>query len=902
MRVLSYDVGGNFGTRNRVFVEFALVLWAARKLGRPVKFTATRSEAFLSDYQGRDLVSRVELALRKDGQFLAMRATNISNLGARCVSLSPLSKGAGLVPGSYAIPAATLRAMAVFTNTMPTNAYRSSGRPEVTFVIERLIDIAAADLGFDRIELRRKNLISPDAMPYRNAVGMRYDSGRYRENMDWAMEIADWTGFEERKHAAAKRGKLLGRGLANYVESSIGAPNEQARISVRPQRRVDVVIGTQPSGQGHETSFAQVISDLLQVPVETVNLILGDTDVVKAGGGSHSGRSMRHAATVFAKALPELIAKGKRIAAIVLGTAPDRIEFDDGRFGWRDTNRSFDFLELAEEAARHELPEDLKDGIAVVTDNEMHDPVFPNGCAACEVEIDPETGEVRITRYASVDDVGRCINPLIVHGQTHGAIAQGIGQAMWEQCFVEPDSGQPLVGSLMDYGMPRADTVPPFRTEIAEVLSPTNPLGIKAGGEGGTTAAPAVIVSAIVDALADYGVRDIKMPATPYNIWRTIRDAQAKHGEQDMPLMSGGDAVVRSLLGHGISTIYCLPGVQSDHLFNAMFDVGDALDAVHTRHEQGAAYMALGAALATGKPAVYSVVPGPGFLNSSAALATAYSTGARVLALVGQIPGPAIGKGHGFLHEIPDQLGILRTLTKAAERADRPPDAPGVIARAFKALRSGRPRPVGVEVPPDMLAARAEIELCPPLPPDPEPPLDEDAIEQAADLLAKAECPVIFVGGGALEAAAEVRALAERLTAPVVAYRRGKGVLDDRHPLSHAFPGGHALWPKADVVLAVGDATAASAQRLGHRRQAQDHQGRHRPRRARPHPHAGDRPRRRCGVGAQAPCRASRPFARHAAGPPGAQPRAQGADRGRRFRRAGAAGRVSARHPRRAAR
>lgn len=271
-----------------------------------------------------------------------------------------------------------------------------------------------------------------------------------------------------------------------------------------------------------------------------------------------------------------------------------------------------------------------------------------------------------------------------------------------------------------------------------------------------------------------------------------------------MPLMSGGDAVVRSLLGHGISTIYCLPGVQSDHLFNAVFDAGDALEAVHTRHEQGAAYMALGAALATGRPAVYSVVPGPGFLNSTAALATAYSTGARVLALVGQIPGPAIGKGHGLLHEIPDQLGILRTLTKSAERADKPQDAPGAIARAFKGLRSGRPRPMGVEVPPDMLAARAEVELCAPLPPDPPPALDEAAIERAADLLAKAECPLIFVGGGALEAAAEVRALAERLTAPVVAHRRGKGVLDGRHPLSHGYPGGHALWPKADVVLAVG--------------------------------------------------------------------------------------------------
>ncbi|MCC6777297.1 MAG: xanthine dehydrogenase family protein molybdopterin-binding subunit [Hyphomicrobiales bacterium] len=527
LRVLAYDVGGNFGTRNRVFVEFGLVLWAARKLGRPVKYTATRSEAFLTDYQGRDLVTKVELALRKDGRFLALRATNISNVGARCVSLSPLSKGAGLVPGSYAIPAATLRAMAVYTNTMPTQAYRSSGRPEVTFAIERLIDIAAQRLGFDRIALRRKNLIPPSAMPYRNAVGMRYDSGRYKDNMDRAMKIADWDGFTRRKREAAKRGMLLGRGLANYVESSIGAPNEQARITVRPEGRVDVVIGTQPSGQGHETSFAQVVSDLLQVPVDRVQIIVGDTDVVKVGGGSHSGRSMRHAATVFAKALPELIAKGKRVAAIILGTAPDQIELRDGRFGARETNRSFDFLELAQEATRHTLPDDLAGGIAVVTDNEMHDPVFPNGCAICEVEIDPATGTVTITRYASVDDVGRCINPSIVDGQTHGAIVQGIGQAMWEQCVIDPDSGQPLVGSLMDYGLPRADALPSFTTEIAEVLSPTNPLGIKAGGEGGTTAAPAVVVSAMVDALRDYGVQDFKMPATPYRVWQAIRTARA---------------------------------------------------------------------------------------------------------------------------------------------------------------------------------------------------------------------------------------------------------------------------------------------------------------------------------------------------------------------------------------
>ena len=529
VRVLSYDVGGNFGTRNRVFVEFGLVLWASQKVGRPVKCTVTRSDAFLSDYQGRDLVTEVELALDGRGRFLAMRATNISNVGARCVSLSPLSKGSGLIPGSYDIAAATLRSVAVFTNTMPTNAYRSSGRPEVTFAIERLVDAAADQLGIDRVALRRRNLIRPNAMPYRNAVGMLYDSGRYEENMDWAMRIADWKGFPARRREARRRGKLLGLGLANYVESSIGAPREQTRIKVQLDGHVDVVIGTQPSGQGHETSFAQVVSDLLHVPAESVRIILGDTDVVRVGGGSHSGRSMRHAATVFAKAAVDLIAKGKAIAAAVMDVAPESVSFSDGRFVSRDTNRTFDFLELAAEAAHHALPEALKDGIAVVTDNEMHDPVFPNGTAICEVEIDPDTGETTVTRYASVDDVGRCINPLIVHGQTHGAIAQGVGQAMSEQIYLDPDSGQPLTGSLMDYAMPRADTLPSFTTEIAEVLSPTNPLGIKAGGEGGTTAAPAVVISAILDALRELGVREMPMPATPYAIWTAIRGAKARN-------------------------------------------------------------------------------------------------------------------------------------------------------------------------------------------------------------------------------------------------------------------------------------------------------------------------------------------------------------------------------------
>jgi carbon-monoxide dehydrogenase large subunit len=529
LRVLSYDVGGNFGTRNRPFVEFGLVLWAAGKLKRPVKYTATRSEAFLTDYQGRDLVTKVEVAFDHGGRALAMRADNISNTGARCVSLSPLSKGSGLITGNYDIPVASLRSRAIFTNTMPTNAYRSSGRPEVTFAIERLMDKAADQLGMDRLRIRRKNFVKPKAMPYRNAVGMNYDSGTYESNLDLALKIADAEGFKQRKREAKKRGRLLGLGIAPYVESSIGSPKERTEITVKPNGVVDVVIGTQPSGQGHETSFAQVVADLIAVPHAAINIIIGDTDIVSVGGGSHSGRSMRHAATVISKGVPELIGKAKKIAALVLNAPLDKIEWKDGRFSSPTSNRSFDFLELAKEAAKVALPPELKAGLAIAADNEMHDPVFPNGCAVCEVEIDPDTGKLDLVRYAAVDDVGRCINPMIVHGQTHGGIAQGVGQALWEHCYVDPSSGQPLAGSFMDYGMPHAHTLPSFETEIVEVLSPTNPLGIKAGGEGGTTPALAVIVSGIVDALKEFGVRDIQMPATPYAIWQAIQDAKAKH-------------------------------------------------------------------------------------------------------------------------------------------------------------------------------------------------------------------------------------------------------------------------------------------------------------------------------------------------------------------------------------
>ena len=515
VRILSFDVGGNFGTRNRAYVEFGLVMWASKKIARPVKFRAERSESFLTDYQGRDLVTEVSLAMDKNGRFLAMRADNLSNVGYCCVSLSPLSKGSGLITGSYDIPYATLRARAVFSNTMATQAYRSSGRPEVTFAIERLVDKAARQIGMDRLEIRRRNMITPSQMPYVNAIGSTYDSGEYEINMNRALKLADWDGVAQRRVDAGSRGKLFGLGFANYVESSIGSPKERADIIVR-QNTIEVVIGTQPTGQGHETSFAQVTADLLHVPFENVFITIGDTDIVTAGGGSHSGRSMRHAATVIALATQDLIERGRVVAAEILNVPVEQVLFNEGVFSGPN-QQQWDWYGLAAQAG------DLR----VRRDNEMHTPVFPNGTCICEIEIDPNTGSLEITRYATVDDVGRCINPLIVHGQTHGGIAQGVGQALWEQCYVDLHSGQPQVGSFMDYGMPRFDNLPSFKTEIAEVLSPTNPFGVKAGGEGGTTPALAVIVSAIEDALMPVcGPVELSMPITPLKIWSAIDQAK----------------------------------------------------------------------------------------------------------------------------------------------------------------------------------------------------------------------------------------------------------------------------------------------------------------------------------------------------------------------------------------
>jgi aerobic carbon-monoxide dehydrogenase large subunit len=339
--------------------------------------------------------------------------------------------------------------------------------------------------------------------------------------------LADWQGIEARRAEARARGKILGVGFANYVESSIGTPKERADVVVRPDG-VEVVIGTQPAGQGHETSFAQVTADLLGVPFDNVTITLGDTDVVSAGGGTHSGRSVRHASTVLALASEDLIAKGQALAAHCLGVPLDSVLFEDSVFRVADRNTFLSWFELARRADDEGLPAHLRGGLKVRRDSEMHTPVFPNGACACEIEIDPETGGLDIVRYATVDDVGRCINPLIVHGQTHGGIAQGVGQALWEQCHIDPGSGQPTSGSLMDYGMPRFDNMPSFKTQIVEVLSPTNPFGVKAGGEGGTTPAPAVIMSAVEDALSEFGPIDFEMPATALKIWSLIQRGRAR--------------------------------------------------------------------------------------------------------------------------------------------------------------------------------------------------------------------------------------------------------------------------------------------------------------------------------------------------------------------------------------
>ena len=519
VRVVARDVGGNFGTRNSCYPEFALVAWAARRLGRPVKWTADRREAFLADYHGRDLTARAELALDTDGTFLAFRGANTSNVGAHAVSFHPLNKGMALTATVYRMPAAAIRGRAVITNTSPTTPYRSSGRPEVMFIMERLIDLAARRHGFDRLELRRKNLVRAAAMPHRNSMGVVYDSGDYQAALDRAVVLADWSGFESRRAEARRRGRYRGIGVANYIELNTGFSRERAHITVRPEGRVDLVLGTLSAGQGHATSFAQLLVEWLGVELSQVQLITGDTDVTVVGGGAHSARALRLAAIVMAKASDQIVEKGRRIAARLLEAAEADIEFAGPRFRVKGTDRSVDLFE----AARAETLDGL-------SDETMPQPSFPYGSAVCEVEVDPETGVVELVRYTTVDDCGRAVNPMILHGQTHGGIAQGVGQALWEACAYDRESGQLLSATLMDYALPRADMLPAFTTEISEVPSTSHPLGLRGGGEGGTTPALGAVVNAIVDALAELGVEHIEMPVTSERVWEAMRAARAVRG------------------------------------------------------------------------------------------------------------------------------------------------------------------------------------------------------------------------------------------------------------------------------------------------------------------------------------------------------------------------------------
>jgi carbon-monoxide dehydrogenase large subunit len=523
VRVVIGDVGGHFGARGMLDAECVIVTWAARKTGRPVKWTSDRSEGFLSDYQGRDLTVSVELAIDNVGNFLAMRGKNISNLGAYTVSFQPLQKGVEIMTSLYQIPIVDFHVQAVISNTPPTRPYRSAGRPEVMYVMERLIDLAAFDYGFDRVDLRRRNLIPPEKLPFKNPFGMIYDNGRYQEAMDLALRLSDWDNFEKRRQEAVTRGKCLGIGVSNYIDTGTGAPRERAEIKVQADGNVDVIIGTVSTGQGHETSFAQLLTEWLNVPIDKVRILTGDTAFVKVGGGTHSGRGMRMASIVIWNCVQEIIDKGRKITSLIINCNLEDVIFEDGRFIYKETEQSISLFELAAAfELRKDWPNDLKEGLFSISDITNNTPAFSYGSHVCEVEIDPDLGTLIISGYTAVDDVGLAINPMIVDGQTHGGIVQGVGQALMEQCFYDSVTGQLLSGSLMDYAIPRADSFPFFSTAISEVASTSHPIGVRPGGEGGTTPALGVVINAITHALSGYGVRHVEMPATPERIVKAI--------------------------------------------------------------------------------------------------------------------------------------------------------------------------------------------------------------------------------------------------------------------------------------------------------------------------------------------------------------------------------------------
>lgn len=531
LRVIAPDVGGGFGSKIFIYAEETVCAWASKRVGRPVKWTCERGEAFLCDAHGRDHITDAELALDKDGRILGFRVKTVANMGAYLSTFSscvPTYLYATLLSGQYAIPAIYCEVDAVYTNTAPVDAYRGAGRPEATFLVERIVDKAARELGIDPAEMRRRNFIT--SFPHQTPVIMCYDAGDYAASLDKALELADYAGFPARKAEAARRGKLRGIGLSNYIEACGIAPSaavgslgagvglwESAEVRVNPTGNVEVLTGSHSHGQGHETTFAQLVSARLGIPIDQVSVIHGDTDKVQFGMGTYGSRSGAVGMSAIVKALDKVEAKARKIAAHILEASEGDIEFKDGRFTVAGTDRGLAFAEVALNAyVAHKFPtSEIEPGLK---EGAFYDPTnftFPAGCHICELEVDPETGVTEIVKWVAVDDFGTVINPMIVEGQVHGGIAQGVGQALMEHAVYDSD-GQLVTGSYMDYQMPRAEDLPSFQVGMTETRCPSNPLGMKGCGEAGAIAAPPAVINALTDAL---GTQTIPMPATPAKLW-----------------------------------------------------------------------------------------------------------------------------------------------------------------------------------------------------------------------------------------------------------------------------------------------------------------------------------------------------------------------------------------------
>ncbi|MGH7039482.1 MAG: xanthine dehydrogenase family protein molybdopterin-binding subunit [Stellaceae bacterium] len=530
IRVVTEDVGGGFGMKFFLYPEQILVLWAAKKLGRPVKWTAERGEAFVSDDQGRDNVTRLELFLDEGLRFQGLKVETIANMGAYLSNFAPeipTMSGGPMLSGVYAIPSIHVGVKGVFTHTVPVDAYRGAGRPEAAYALERLVDFAARRLGVAPDELRRRNFIRPEAMPYKTALGLTYDSGDFRRNLEDALGSAHAADFPARRAAAKSRGRVRGLGFATYIEQSGFPPDEFAELRFDPAGTLTILMGTQSSGQGHQTAYAQLAAERLGLPFDQIRVVQGDTAAIGFGRGTGGSRSLPVGGAALDHAAQKLIAKGRRIAAHLMEAAEADVAFADGAFAIAGTDRRVGLVEVARAAFNPaQLPEGLEPGFAESGHFTPPAPTFPNGVHLCEVEVDPETGAVEIQRYLVVDDFGTVVNPLLLRGQVQGGVAQGIGQAMLERVVYDPETGQLVTGDLTDYALPRADDLPPIEFSYNIVPCRTNPLGVKGAGEAGAIGSPPALVNAVVDALAGFGVAHLDMPLTRERVWRAIRETR----------------------------------------------------------------------------------------------------------------------------------------------------------------------------------------------------------------------------------------------------------------------------------------------------------------------------------------------------------------------------------------